>query len=122
VVGVAVPFVVGFAFVYHVLGHQGLVAVFIGVTLTATSVGITARARTDLGRLQQAAAQVVLAAAVVDDILGLIILAAVTGIAQSRSVSPVAITVLVSKAVTFLVMAVVVGIPSRHCSCDGSER
>ncbi len=67
VVGVAGPFAVGFA-VMRWLGHPPLLAVFVGATLTATSVGITARVLVDLGCLQDAAAKVVLGAAVVDDI------------------------------------------------------
>lgn len=108
-VGVAVPFAVGYGFMYW-LGHHPLVAVFVGATLTATSVGITARVLADLGRLQDAAARVVLGAAVVDDILGLIILAVVTGIAQTGSVSLAAIGLLSAKAVVFLVVAILVGI------------
>src|SRR6266545_4009239 len=73
-VGVAVPFALGSG-VMHWLGHPALLAVFVGATFTATSVGITARALADLGRLGDGAARVVLGAAVVDDILGLIILA-----------------------------------------------
>jgi Na+:H+ antiporter len=109
VVGVAVPFAVGFG-VMHWFGHPSLLAVFVGATLTATSVGITARVLADLGRLQDAAAKVVLGAAVVDDILGLIILAVVTGIAQTGSVSPTAVSLLSAKAVVFLIVAIVVGI------------
>ena len=69
VVGVVLPFAAGFALM-HGLGYPVLVAIFIGATLTATSVGITARVLADLGRLHDAAAKVVLGAAVVDDILG----------------------------------------------------
>lgn len=108
-VGVAAPFGVGFG-VMHWLGHPPLVAVFVGATLTATSVGITARVLADLGRLHDAAAKVVLGAAVVDDILGLIILAVVTGIAQTGSVSIASVGVLSGKAVVFLVVAVVLGV------------
>jgi Kef-type K+ transport system membrane component KefB len=107
--GVVIPFATGFALM-HALGHAPLVSVFVGATLTATSVGITARVLGDLGRLQEAAAKVVLGAAVVDDILGLIILAVVTGIAQTGGVSLVALGVLVGKAVVFLVAAVWLGI------------
>jgi Kef-type K+ transport system membrane component KefB len=64
----------------------------------------------DLGQLQDAAAKVVLGAAVVDDILGLIILAVVTGIAQTGSISAAAVGLLSAKAVIFLVIAIVVGI------------
>ena len=108
-VGVAVPFAVGYG-AMHALGSPALVAVFVGATLTATSVGITARVLADLGRLQDAAAKVVLGAAVVDDILGLIILAVVTGIAETGGVSVWSVTMLSAKAVVFLLVAVVVGI------------
>jgi len=60
-VGVAVPFAVGYG-VRHWLGHPPLLAVFVGATFTATSVGITARVLRDLGRLKDAAAKVVLLA------------------------------------------------------------
>ncbi len=109
VVGVALPFTAGFGVMYW-LGYPPLLAVFVGATLTATSVGITARVLGDLGRLQDSAANVVLGAAVVDDILGLMILAVVTGIAVTGSVSLGGIALLSSKAVIFLVVALVVGL------------
>ncbi len=108
-VGVAIPFAVGFG-VMQGLGHPPLLAVFVGATLTATSVGVTARVLTDLGRLQDAAAKVVLGAAVVDDVLGLLILAVVTGIAETGSVSATSVGLLSIKAVLFLVVAILVGI------------
>jgi Kef-type K+ transport system membrane component KefB len=108
-VGVVVPFVLGFMLM-HWLDESVLVSVFVGATLTATSVGITARVLADLGRLQDAAAKVILGAAIVDDILGLLILAIVTGIAQTGSVSIASVTVLSAKALVFLVLAVVLGV------------
>ena len=108
-VGVVVPFAVGFG-IMRGLGHPPLVAVFVGATLTATSVGITARVLADLGRLQDVAAKVVLGAAVVDDILGLLILAVVTGVAQTGGVSIFAVALLSAKAIAFLVAAILVGI------------
>jgi len=108
-VGVAAPFTVGYG-VMHWLGYPALVAVFVGATFTATSVGITARVLADLGRLQDAAAKVVLGAAVVDDILGLIILAVVTGVAQTGGVSLGSVVALSTKAMIFLVLAILVGI------------
>jgi len=108
-IGVVVPFAVGYG-VMHWLGHPALLAVFVGATFTATSVGITARVLRDLGRLQDAAAKVVLGAAVVDDILGLIILAVVTGVAQTGSVSLATVGLLSGRAFAFLVVAVVAGI------------
>ncbi len=109
VVGVVVPFAAGFALM-HGLGHPPLLAIFVGAMLTATSVGITARVLADLGRLQDAAARVVLGAAVVDDILGLIILAVVTGIAHTGGVSITAVSLLTGTAVVFLVVAIVLGV------------
>lgn len=109
VVGVILPFAAGYA-VMHWFGYPPLVAVFVGATFTATSVGITARVLADLGRLQDPAANVVLGAAVVDDILGLIILAVVTGAAQTGSVSPGSVALLTGKAVVFLVVALLVGL------------
>jgi len=108
-VGVVVPFAVGYGVMYW-LGRPPLLAVFVGATFTATSVGITARVLADLGRLQDAAAKVVLGAAVVDDILGLIILAVVTGIAQTGVVSAGSVALLSGKAVIFLVVAILMGI------------
>jgi Kef-type K+ transport system membrane component KefB len=109
VVGVVLPFMAGYALM-HWSGYPPLVAVFVGATLTATSVGITARVLADLGRLQDAAANVVLGAAVVDDILGLIILAVVTGVAQTGLVSLGGVTLLSGKAVIFLVVALFLGL------------
>ncbi len=109
VVGVVLPFAAGFG-VMHWLGHPPLLAVFVGATLTATSVGITARVLTDLGRLQDPAANVVLGAAVVDDILGLIILAVVTGVALTGGVSLGAVALLTGKAIVFLAVALGLGL------------
>jgi Kef-type K+ transport system membrane component KefB len=108
-VGVALPFAAGYA-VMQWLGHPPLVAVFVGATFTATSVGITARVLADMGRLQDPAANVVLGAAVVDDILGLIILAVVTGAAQTGGVSPGSAALLTVKALVFLVVAIMLGL------------
>jgi Na+:H+ antiporter len=108
-VGVVVPFAAGFGLMSW-LGYPGLVAVFVGATLTATSVGITARVLADLGRLQDPAGSVVLGAAVVDDVLGLIILAVVTGIAVTGRVSLGGIALLAVKSVVFLAVAVLIAL------------
>ena len=108
-VGVVLPFAIGFA-VMRCFGHPPLLAVFVGATLTATSVGITARVLADLGQLDDSAGKVVLGAAVVDDILGLIILAVVTGVAETGAVSIPGVALLAAKAVAFLVAAIMVGI------------
>ncbi|MHB1170411.1 MAG: cation:proton antiporter, partial [Longimicrobiales bacterium] len=76
-VGVILPFVLGY-FVADALGMGTMPAVVAGASLTATSVGITARVLSDLGRLQDPESQIVLGAAVIDDVIGLIILAVVS--------------------------------------------
>ena len=92
VVGVVLPFVLGyfcviyfqkFALLSLEAGMVGLVAIVTGATLTATSVGITARVLADLDRLQTKEARIVLTAAIIDDVLGLIILGVVSGIVSS---------------------------------------
>src|SRR5436190_5230417 len=77
VTGVALPFGLGYA-ACLLLGQPHLVAIVAGAALTATSVGITARVFADLGRLQEPESQIVLGAAVIDDVIGLIILSVVT--------------------------------------------
>jgi len=109
VVGVACPFALGFGLA-ELWGKPTLQAVFIGATLTATSVGITARVLSDLGQLQERAARIVLGAAVVDDVLGLVILAVVTGLAQTGTFSVAGAGLILVKAVAFLAIAIALGI------------
>jgi Kef-type K+ transport system membrane component KefB len=75
VAGFVLPLVLGFALGYWVFGLSVLVSLFIGGTLTATSIGITVRVLSDLGRQQASEGQIVLGAAVLDDVLGVVLLA-----------------------------------------------
>ncbi|MBK9030546.1 MAG: cation:proton antiporter [Myxococcales bacterium] len=88
---------------------------FIGAILTATSVGITARVFKDLGQIDSPTGRVVLGAAVIDDVLGLIVLAVVSGVVTSadggRALDAAAILTIVGKAVGFLAVAIVLGHP-----------
>jgi Kef-type K+ transport system membrane component KefB len=87
-VGVAAPFVLGVIVTRLLLSELTIEEdLFVAATLVATSVGITARVLQELDRLRSRAAQVILGAAVIDDILGLVLLAIVTGIIVSGSVS-----------------------------------
>jgi Kef-type K+ transport system membrane component KefB len=79
------------------------------VTLTATSVGITARVFRDLGKLQTREAQIVFGAAVIDDVLGLIILAVFSAIVTAGSAPISTILFITVKAVAFFVGAIMVG-------------
>jgi len=75
IAGFVVPFVLGFSLGYWVFDLSPLVAMFIGGTLTATSIGITVRVLSDLKRRQEMEGQIVLGAAVLDDVLGIVLLA-----------------------------------------------
>jgi Kef-type K+ transport system membrane component KefB len=73
--GFVLPFLLGFGLSHLVFGLPLLVSLFIGGTLTATSIGITVRVLTDLRRIQSTEGQIVLGAAVLDDVMGVILLA-----------------------------------------------
>lgn len=73
--GFLVPFVLGFFLGYWIFNLSLLVSLFIGGTLTATSIGITIRVLSDLKRQQEKEGQIVLGAAVLDDIMGVVLLA-----------------------------------------------
>lgn len=110
-VGVVVPFALATYLVGPLLlpGLSFNAYLFLGATLTATSVGITARVFRDLGALQWREAQIVLGAAVIDDVLGLIILAVVSAIVTVGSVSAGDVSLILLKAVGFLAAAVFLG-------------
>ena len=107
-VGVVLPFLLGYGLM-SALGYGGMQAVFIGAALTATSVGITARVLSDMGKLGIPEAQIVLGAAVIDDILGIVILSAVQGIAASGALSWTGVLRTTLLAAAFLTAAVWVG-------------
>lgn len=115
VVGVIVPFGLGWGVGAWLLPHASVyVHVFLGATLTATSVGITARVFKDLDVAQTSEARIILGAAVIDDVLGLVILAIVAGIIaaadQGGTMSLWAIGGTLAKALGFLVGALVLGV------------
>jgi Kef-type K+ transport system membrane component KefB len=114
VVGVVTPMALGYlvaaCMVPEATWHTH---VFIGAILTATSVGITARVLKDLGHLNSIEGRIILGAAVIDDVLGLIVLAVVKGIvagaATGGSVGAVDVLVIIAKAVAFLGGAMLIG-------------
>lgn len=87
VVGVVLPFLAGTGLVIYGMQGDLPVALFLGAAMVATSVGITARVLSDLGQLQRRESRTILGAAVIDDVLGLLVLAMVAGIATSGAVS-----------------------------------
>ena len=114
VAGVAAPFFLGWGVAaYFMPGESSLAHIFIGATLCATSVGITARVLKDMRLLQTREARVILGAAVIDDVLGLLILAIVVGAIKAATagtaLSASGVVVIAVKAVLFLVVAIVAG-------------
>lgn len=81
--GVIVPFVSGY-WLLTKLGHPTMEAVFVGAAMVATSVGITASVLAQRGLLNHRASRIILVAAVIDDVLGLLVLAVVSSLAQGR--------------------------------------
>jgi Kef-type K+ transport system membrane component KefB len=114
-VGVIVPMLLGWGVGAWFLPQSStLVHVFIGATLCATSVGITARVLKDLGKTSAKEARIILGAAVIDDVMGLVILAAVSGIIKAADRGGVGISIMdvsfiILKAVAFLVVALWIG-------------
>jgi Kef-type K+ transport system membrane component KefB len=107
-VGVAIPFLLGF-FVTRALGIDTVPALVAGAALTATSVGISARVLSDLGRLGSPEGQIVLGAAVLDDIIGLVILSVVAGIVGGAAVTVLSVTWITVVALGFVIVSLVVG-------------
>jgi Kef-type K+ transport system membrane component KefB len=113
--GVAGPFFLGWGVAAWLLPGESLYThIFLGATLTATSVGITARVLKDLGRSQSKEARIILGAAVIDDVQGLAILAVVTGVVaaanQGGALSYGGIGLVLGKAALFLVGSLILGI------------
>ncbi|WP_439100361.1 cation:proton antiporter [Congregibacter sp.] len=85
--GFFVPFALGFGVSRYVFGQELLLAMFIGGTLTATSIGVTVRILRDVGRQDSREGQIVLGAAVIDDVLGVLLLAFLYEFAQTGDLS-----------------------------------
>jgi Na+:H+ antiporter len=114
VAGVVAPLLLGWGVAaYFMPGASPLGHIFIGAILCATSVGITARVLKDLGRLQTRESRIILGAAVIDDVLGLLILAVVAGAikaaATGTTLSVFGVTIIAAKALVFLAGALVAG-------------
>ena len=114
IVGVIVPFFLGWGVsAYFIPDEPRLAHVFIGATLCATSVGITARVFQDLGKLGTREARIILGAAVLDDVLGLLILAVVAGairaVGTGTQLAFLDVALIAIKSVAFLVVSIAVG-------------
>ena len=111
IIGVVAPMVLGYYVSSLIIPEAGFNAhLFIGATLTATSVGITARVLKDLNKLKTPEAKIILGGAVIDDVLGLIILSVVSGIIISGTISASSIAYISFTSVAFLVGSILIGL------------
>ena len=108
VLGVIVPLVTGFALILA-LGHGQIEALFVATAMVATSVGITARVIKDMKLTNTKESRVIIGAAVIDDVLGMIVLAIVVGIAAGGGSSILDIALVAAEGILFVVMVIFVG-------------
>jgi Kef-type K+ transport system membrane component KefB len=109
VVGVAAPFAGGVLGMIYIFHAPPIAAIFAAAALTATSIGITAKVLSQIGRINTPEGQIIIGAAILDDILGLIVLAVVSGLGQTGKVDVSGIFYLIITASAFLVGAILIG-------------
>jgi len=108
--GIALPMIGGYAFGYM---HEWstIQSIFMGTSMVATSVGITAQVLGDLGVINSTYARIILGAAVIDDILGLAILGVVSGMANGEAVSVIGVATTLGISLGFVCAVLLVGVP-----------
>lgn len=109
VVGVATPFALGTAGLIAFFGVPVVPAVFAGAALTATSIGITAKVLAEIQQLTSREGQIIIGAAVLDDVLGIIVLAVVASLAREGTVELTNVLYLIASASIFLIGAIWLG-------------
>ena len=109
IVGVVTPFALGTIGLSLIFGIPTVPAIFAGAALTATSIGITAKVLAEMQRLSTREGQIIIGAAVMDDVLGIIVLAVVASLARDGTVEPTKVAYLILSAGVFLVGAILVG-------------
>jgi Kef-type K+ transport system membrane component KefB len=108
VLGVVLPFIAGYL-IMLAWGETRIEAIFVGAAMVATSVGITARVLGQMGLLGLEVSRIILGAAVIDDILGLLILAVVSSLAKEGGVNYVQIGTTAALAVGFTLLVILIG-------------
>jgi Kef-type K+ transport system membrane component KefB len=108
ILGVVVPFIFGYL-IMLAWGETQIEAVFVGAAMVATSVGITARVLGQMGLLSLEVSRIILGAAVIDDILGLLILAVVSSMAKEGGVNYAQIGTTAALAIGFTLLVIIVG-------------
>jgi len=109
IIGVVVPFLLGTLGLIYLFDMTAIPAIFAGAALTATSIGITAKVLAELQQLSSEEGQIIIGAAVLDDVLGIIVLAVVASLAKTGEVEISNIVYLVISSVVFLVGSIVLG-------------
>jgi Kef-type K+ transport system membrane component KefB len=109
IIGVVVPFAAGTAGLIGFFGVATIPAVFAGAALTATSIGITAKVLAELQKLSSKEGQIIIGAAVLDDVLGIIVLAVVASLAKTGEIEVLNVVYLIAGAAIFLVGAIFLG-------------
>lgn len=107
--GVAVPFAAGTAGLMMLFEVAAIPAIFAGAALTATSIGITSKVLSELGQLKSKEGQIIVGAAVIDDVLGIIVLAVVASLAKTGEVDVTNVIFLIFSATAFLFGSIVLG-------------
>jgi Kef-type K+ transport system membrane component KefB len=108
-VGVAVPFAAGTAGLMLLFHVPAIPAIFAGAALTATSIGITSKVLAELGQLKSKEGQIIIGAAIIDDVLGIIVLAVVASLAKTGEIDVKSVIYLIASATTFLIGSVLLG-------------
>ncbi len=108
-VGVTVPFAAGTVGLMTLFHVPAIPAIFAGAALTATSIGITSKVLSELGQLKSKEGQIIVGAAVIDDVLGIIVLAVVASLAKSGEVDVTQVIYLIAGATAFLMGSILLG-------------
>ena len=124
--GVVLPFIAGLALVLAVGGYDMNAAMFMGAAMVATSVGITARIIKDMKLMDVKESRIIIAAAVIDDVLGMIVLAIVQGMSMSEGgLQMMDLLMIIIKAVVFVVGAIMIAkyvIPRIYSFFDAKNK
>lgn len=107
-IGMLAPFGLGMA-VMLASGAGMMTAVFVGAALTATSIGITINVLQELKQLKTKAGQTILGAAILDDILGVVVLSVVIALSDGQAITVASVGMIVGKALGFLIGALIIG-------------
>ena len=108
-VGVAVPFAAGTVGLMMLFHTAAIPAIFAGAALTATSIGITSKVLSELGQLKSKEGQIIVGAAVIDDVLGIIVIAVVASLAKTGQIDVVNVIYLIVSATAFLLGSILLG-------------